>query len=137
MRGRKLLNDTPITQPESAIKPDSPIAQAETAVTDLVSATKGPSLGGVEQVISDVETVADNPGTKAFITQVPTLVKESKAGYKTTEFWSTVGAAFADLGLDLSSKEKILISALAAAYAIARGFAKNGTPNEVPLPPEA
>ena len=57
-----------------------------------------------------------------------TLLKESKAGYKTTEFWAAVAAVISDVATDMSSKDKVLVSVLAAVYALARGLAKSGVP---------
>lgn len=60
------------------------------------------------------------------------IVKESKAGYKTTEFWVTVITALAVVfnGVPApESKEGYIAAALAAIYAISRGLAKNKVPN--------
>lgn len=62
----------------------------------------------------------------------PLVVKESKAGYKTTEFWMTIVTIIAvSLGSAPvpDSKEGYVAAALAAAYALARGLAKKGIPH--------
>lgn len=58
--------------------------------------------------------------------------KETKAGYKTTEFWLTIiGVLFTQVGaLDLPGKygKTIQTVALVAAYILSRGIAKAGVP---------
>lgn len=59
------------------------------------------------------------------------IVKETKAGWKTTEFWLTVaGAVFVNVGPAVPDKwQAILTAAMAAVYALARGVAKQGVPD--------
>jgi hypothetical protein len=60
----------------------------------------------------------------------PAVVKEAKAGYKTTEFWLTlVAAILTQVGaLHLPGKygDTIATVALLASYALSRGIAKSG-----------
>lgn len=62
-------------------------------------------------------------------------VKESKAGYKTTEFWlATVAAVLTQVGaLDLPGKygKTIATVAIVVAYVLSRGVAKAGVPTVV------
>lgn len=64
--------------------------------------------------------------------EVPVLVKESKVGYKTTEFWLTVVTAIL-LNVNLiplpDSWQGIATAALVVVYAISRGLAKKGVPD--------
>jgi len=63
---------------------------------------------------------------------VPVIVKETKAGYKTTEFWATVVTILAvNFGATPlpDSKEGYVSAALVAIYALARGLAKKGVPH--------
>lgn len=66
------------------------------------------------------------------ISEVPAVVKETKAGYKTTEFWLTIiGAVATQLGaLHLPGKygDTIATVALIASYVLSRGVAKSGVP---------
>lgn len=86
----------------------------------------------------EVTTVQD-PQTIDPVTLEPainTVIKESKAGYKTTEFWVSIAVAlFATI--DPASlpdwAQTALIGVAAAAYAISRGLAKQGIPAEVPF----
>lgn len=66
------------------------------------------------------------------------IITESKAGYKTTEFW--VGVVVSLLTLlgtaPVPDKAKgIILGVIAAAYAISRGIAKQGIPAVEPTPP--
>lgn len=62
------------------------------------------------------------------------LVKETKEGYKTTEFWLTAVVGVL-INIQPAVPEKwqaILTAALAGLYALARGHAKSGIPEVVP-----
>lgn len=68
------------------------------------------------------------------IEALPVVVEESKAGYKTTEFWVAVVTSLLVVlnGIPLPDKyEGIVVGALGAAYAISRGLAKKGIPHVV------
>jgi hypothetical protein len=54
------------------------------------------------------------------------LVKETKSGYKTTEFWAAIAAVASTLILNLGTQNKYIIAGLAGIYAVARGIAKAG-----------
>lgn len=63
-------------------------------------------------------------------TDVVPLVKETKEGYKTTEFWLVLVTGIL-INVQPAVPEKwqaILTAALAALYALGRGVAKNGVP---------
>jgi hypothetical protein len=107
-----MASPAPIVQPETAITPDVPVGQ--TAIAPAPDETAG--LGNL-------------------VEDVPVLIEETRRGWKTSEFWGAIVAVAADVGLDLGSKDKVLISALAAIYALARGVAKNGVANVTPAPP--
>jgi protein-arginine kinase len=78
----------------------------------------------VKQAEADIDSL---------IEAAPQFVQESKAGYKTTEFWLTiVGAVLTQVGaLHLPGKYGATIAtiALLVSYAISRGIAKAGVPN--------
>lgn len=62
---------------------------------------------------------------------IPEIVKESKEGYKTTEFWLAVAVSLLTLVdvIPLPGKYEALVpTVLAAAYALSRGLAKKGVP---------
>lgn len=100
-------------------------AAAKDVVTDVHDA-KLPSEAEIAAATHAVDLVyADAPG----------VVKEAKAGYKTTEFWlTTVLAILTLLGtFPLPPKfEAVVAGALAAAYSISRGLAKAGVANVQP-----
>ncbi len=61
----------------------------------------------------------------------PVVVRESKEGYKTTEFWVSVVTSLAVVfnGVPLpESKEGYVVAFIAGLYAVARGLAKKGVP---------
>lgn len=69
------------------------------------------------------------------ISHIPEIIEESKAGYKTTEFWLTVIVGLLTLvnGIPLPEKyEGFVLAALSIAYALSRGIAKKGVPNVIP-----
>lgn len=69
----------------------------------------------------------------------PEIVKESKAGYKTTEFWLAIVTSLLVVfnGVPLPEKfEGFVVAAIGVAYALSRGLAKQGVPVvEVTTPP--
>lgn len=75
------------------------------------------------------------PGYVALGAEAPSLIEETRRGPKTTEFWGAIVAAVIDVVTELDSKDKVVVSALAGIYAIARGIAKHGVPNVIPAPP--
>lgn len=61
----------------------------------------------------------------------PVVIKESKDGYRTTEFWVAIAAALATQFDVTSLPEKVqgyVVGAIAVAYVISRGIAKKGVP---------
>lgn len=134
--------DPALVGPESAVVPDAPPAP-ETSVATLDSAAHAaedlvehPGVASLSEAIDAGEALAASPTAGVLRTEVPALVQESKAGYKTTEFWGAVAAVLGDVVTSLPHNDKILVTGLAAVYAIARGLAKNGVPNVTPVAPE-
>jgi hypothetical protein len=77
------------------------------------------------------EEVNVYPETTDLIESIPNVVKESKAGHKTTEFWLTVITSVLVVlnGIPLPEKyEGFVVAALGAVYALSRGLAKKGIP---------
>ena len=68
------------------------------------------------------------PAVTEVVADIPAVIKETKTGYKTTEFWVTLVTAVLALVTALPIQDKAIAGALAAAYALARGFAKQGVP---------
>lgn len=69
-----------------------------------------------------------NPST---VEAAEVVIRESKAGWRTTEFWVTVIASLAVVfnGIPApESKEGYIAAALAGLYAVSRGLAKKGVP---------
>lgn len=71
---------------------------------------------------------------------INTIISESKAGYKTTEFWVTVVVstlAVVDPASLPSWAQGAVLAFAAGAYAISRGLAKQGIPSVEALPADA
>lgn len=130
------MSDTAPTliRPESAQTPDTPLGQAGVALGDLENAAKYPSIQSAEKALEGITTIVNNPGILAAARDIPNIIQETKPGYKSTEFYASVAAVIADLGLEVSTKEKLLLSGIVAVYTIARGLAKNGVANITPVP---
>lgn len=93
-------------------------------------------------VTADVAQVLDHPSAGTLLPLVedvrelealaPADIQEAKAGYKTTEFWfaiaTTVLVALGTVPTPHDAKG-IVVAAVAALYAVARGLAKNGVAN--------
>jgi hypothetical protein len=75
----------------------------------------------------------DTDQTEQLIESLPVLVKETKAGYKTTEFWLTIGGAILTqlnvLHLPGKYGQVIATVSLLVSYIISRGLAKKGIPH--------
>lgn len=62
---------------------------------------------------------------------LPAVIKESKAGYRTTEFWvAVIGSLLTVLnGVPLPEKyEGVVVALFGAVYILSRGIAKKGVP---------
>ncbi len=98
--------------------------EAEVAVNDT-TAEEVEVVAGPGEVVEriDPSEVGD---------EVAYIVKESKAGWRTSEFWITIITTLAVLfnGIPApESKEGYIAAGLAAIYAVSRGLAKNKVPN--------
>lgn len=63
------------------------------------------------------------------------IIRETKSGWKTTEFWVTVAVSLLTVldGVPLPEKfEGFVVSAVVVAYALSRGLAKQGVPHVEP-----
>lgn len=116
-------------QPNTAVHPTAVEELADDApgvVTDVEDLAKGtPTQEEIDAGVRDLEELER---------VVPAVVKETKAGYKTTEFWLTLaGLAAVNLNgvvLTLPDKYQAIASAvLAGLYALSRGQAKKGIPS--------
>jgi hypothetical protein len=117
----------------TAVTPDVPAGQTTQAVQDAaVSAVEDvvshPGVASGAQVLQAAEAVAESPTVRSLETDLPPLIKETKAGWKTTEFWTGIAAALNDVISTLPPSDKIALTGLAGVYAVARGIAKNGIP---------
>lgn len=100
--------------------------EAQKLDTDLEAAAAHPGVGSVTNVFHDLEPLQ---------AEAHAIVRETKAGYKTTEFWLSLASGFAvAFGAVPTPHDAkgIVIAALVAIYAVARGLAKKGTPNVDP-----
>lgn len=119
--------------PATAVKPDVPAGQSIAAAVESAyeagkAVSADPSLSTAGAAVNAVDSVLGNPTVKALEADLPPLVRESKAGYKTTEFWGAVAAAVTDVSTTLPASDKVALLALSGVYAVARGIAKNGIP---------
>ena len=83
------------------------------------------------------------PATTEFVgdakTLVPAIIKETKAGYKTTEFWLAIAGLLAvnlnGVVMTLPDRYQAVATAfIAGLYALARGAAKSSIPAVEPGP---
>lgn len=69
--------------------------------------------------------------TRDVIEAAPAVIKESKSGAKTTEFWLAVVTSVLVVlnGIPLPEQyEGVVVAALAGIYALSRGISKQGIP---------
>jgi len=100
------------------------------------------STDALSTAVDDAKTVVADPHVHTLVADVPAVIKETKAGYKTTEFWLTVlGLIAVNLNgvvMTLPDKYQAIGSAiLAGLYALSRGQAKKGIPAVVSADPSA
>lgn len=95
---------------------------------DTSSVLENPTIENFTAVAGDLQPVAD---------ALPEIVKETKAGWRTTEFWlalvSSVGIALGAVPTPHDTQGYAL-AVIVALYAIARGLAKKGIPVVEPSP---
>jgi hypothetical protein len=102
------------------------VQKAEAVATDAESVLQQPTVAEAEQAARDVE------GLVPVATEV---VKETKAGYKTTEFYLTIlGSLLTAVGAIPTPHDAkgFIVAGLVALYAVSRGLAKNSVPNITP-----
>jgi hypothetical protein len=118
----------------TAIKPEVDLAEQEFNAVFGDTAAKGKAAGEALEAKEPVLTGAlqdiEKGDVAGVVNVAPALVKEFKAGYKTTEFWLVAaGLVLTQLGaIHVPGKYGTTIqdSALIASYAISRGIAKSG-----------
>lgn len=77
-------------------------------------------------------TTPDLPDLDDVVKLAPVVVKETKAGFKTTEFWLSIVAAVVTATGAIPTPHDAkgyVVAGIVVAYAIARGLAKKGIPN--------
>lgn len=87
----------------------------------------------LDNAVDDVRVVLDEDSVKEVISDIAPVIKETKEGWKTTEFWLTVAGLVAvnlnDVVMTLPDKYQAIGSAvLVGLYAVSRGSAKKGIP---------
>lgn len=94
---------------------------------DTKSAVETPNFESIARVAGNLRSTEP---------EIAVAVRETKAGYKTTEFWLTVvgliGTAVGAVPTPHDAKGYVL-AALVAVYVVARGLAKNGVANVTPV----
>lgn len=116
----------------AAIRPEVDLAAAEFNQFEAATAAKGKAAGEALEAKEPVLTGAlqdiEKGDVAGVVNVAPALVKEIKAGYKTTEFWLVAaGLVLTQLGaIHVPGKYGTTIqdSALIASYAVSRGLAK-------------
>jgi hypothetical protein len=127
------MSTTPTqTPPETAVHPTA-VEEATQEVPEGIEAGRDVAKDIAEgRIPSPEEQARAEAVVESALTLGPQIVKETKAGYKTTEFWFTSVIAILTLvgTFPLPPKfEAVVASGLAAAYTISRGIAKLGVPN--------
>ena len=112
----------------SATETTHVISEVPQDVRDAQDVLQGVKSGNltpeeIARAQADIQTLYD---------EAPLVYKEAKAGYKTTEFWTSVVVSFLDVATQIPFHDKMVVSAVALAYAVARGLAKNGKPHTEP-----
>lgn len=107
--------------PETAVRPDPVLEEVAQTVQDA-------EHGNLAGVVADAETLKADPIVGQAATLAVSTFKESKAGYKTTEFWTSLVVGVLDLVTQIPFHAKLATSVVAAIYAVARGLAKAGVP---------
>lgn len=119
-------------EPDTAVHPTA----IEEAAADVPGAVAAGEAVAKDVAAGRIPSEAEQAEAERYVSEAvalaPRLVKETKAGYKTTEFWLTsIIAVLTLLGtFPLPPKfEPVVAAGLAAAYTISRGLAKLGVPN--------
>lgn len=93
----------------------------------------------VENLLQGQPTSAELAAVEADVVQLsqaaPVIIKETKAGYKTTEFWAVIATSILDVVSQIPFHDKLVVTVIAGLYAVARGLAKLGVPNAEPTQP--
>lgn len=95
-----------------------------------------------QETVGDVQVAVHDPEVQAVVTDAVAVFKETKAGWRTTEFWLTLAGLVAvnasGLVMTLPDRYQAIASAiLAGLYALSRGQAKQGIPAVQADAPEA
>lgn len=123
------ITSTPLTQAQVQAVTQPIIddaVQTEKEITSLIAAYKAHGAAGVEALIPSLYLTA-----KKDISDVKAVIPSIKEGWKTTEFWIVVGVELITVIYTLQGKEtpvngSEIMTALAGAYAVARGITKKG-----------
>lgn len=81
----------------------------------------------------------DTAENRELVASVPVIIAESKAGYKTTEFWVGIVLSLLTVLDTVPLPEKfegLVVGAIGLAYILSRGIAKKGIP-VVETPPSS
>lgn len=91
-------------------------------------------MSAMDAILDDAVADIKSGQIQAIVADIPAVVRETKSGYKTTEFWLTIAGL---LALNLNGAVMTLPDKYQAAgsvvlgcmYVISRGFAKKGVPH--------
>lgn len=98
-------------------------------VTQYAQTQPVEEVTGADTVVVNQNVGPQGNAIEDFVELLPTIVKESKEGYKTTEFWLMIVISLLTVvdGIPLPEKyEAVVVAALGIAYALSRGLAKKG-----------
>lgn len=120
------MADTPTQDP--AIQ--GAVSDVVQEIPSVVSDVKTQNVPGL---LTDATTAYQNVGPL-----VPTILQETKAGYKTTEFWALIVweiVSQTEVFFHLPGTWGKLVAGLGAlsAYILSRGWAKSGVANQTPV----
>lgn len=94
----------------------------------------------LEDAVDDAKALYDSPDVHNVVEDIGPVIRETKSGWRTSEFWLTVATLAAvnlsGVILTLPDKYQAIASAVVAGlYAISRGQAKQNIPHvEDPVP---
>lgn len=101
-----------------------------------MAAPTNPTVDGGDPTVVINNSGPDVDGLQDVLEHLPEVIKESKAGYKTTEFWLTIATSLLVVvdGIPMPDRyEGFVATALVVAYALSRGLAKKGIPSVEPV----
>jgi hypothetical protein len=123
---KPMASPTPPQDPAIQNAVSSAVSGGKSIVGDIQSGDTASAVGDIEHTYEHLAPL------------VPAVIQETKAGYKTTEFWLLIAYEILQQTEALVTlhggwqKAAATVTPLLA-YILSRGIAKKGVPNEVPV----